>query len=427
MMPVHGVSDPCPVRPGNSAPADRAQGSALQGVRVLDLSRVLAGPWATQLLADLGADVIKIERPGSGDETRDWGPPWLRSPDGSRRQSAYFLAANRGKRSMCVDLAAPEGRDLVRSLATRCDVLVENFRTGVLAAWGLDYASLSASHPHLVYCSITGFGQSGPYAERPGYDFLVQGMGGLMSVTGTPGGEPLKVGVALGDILTGLYAANAILAAIHQRGSTGQGQHVEVALLDSVVAALANQATGFLVTGEEPPRLGNAHPSIVPYDLFTTADGHLILAVGNDAQFARCCAVLGFPEVAEDERFRRNSDRVTHRVALTELLGARLRGASTAHWLAAMEAAGVPAGPVHSLREVFADPQVVHRGMRLELNDEHFGRVPGVAAPIRLSHSPVASMRAPPALGAHTRQLLREFLDHSPARIDDLVSRGIVA
>jgi crotonobetainyl-CoA:carnitine CoA-transferase CaiB-like acyl-CoA transferase len=360
---------------------------ALHGVRVLDLSRVLAGPWATQLLADLGAEVIKVERPGEGDDTRKWGPPFASSEDGSARESAYFLSANRGKHSICVDIAAAEGQRIIRDLAASADVLVENFKVGALARYSLDYASLHALNPRLVYCSLTGFGQDGPYAGRPGYDFLIQGMGGLMSITGEPGGGPMKAGVALVDVITGLYACNAILAALNHRDRTGRGQHIDVALLDSLVAALANQAASFLVTGENPARLGNAHPSIVPYDVFTSADGHIIIAVGNDGQFRRLCELLGSAALAEDARFVSNQQRVRNRIELTQLLNERLQRRTSAQWLEQMAAAGVPAGPINRMNEVFADPQVRHRQLRLDIPHPQLGSVTTVACPIRFGHA----------------------------------------
>ena len=409
----------------------------LEGIRVLDLSRVLAGPWCTQLLADLGADVCKIERPGEGDDTRAWGPPYAQSdgehgsagPAGAEpaRESAYFLSANRGKRSVAVNFALPEGARLVAQLAAHCDVLVENFKVGALARRGLDYATLSAAHPGLVYCSITGFGQDGPYAARAGYDFVIQGMSGLMSVTGEPGGEPMKAGVAIADVLTGLYAANAIQAALRTRDRTGRGTHIDLALLDVQVAAMANQALNALVSGHNPARHGNAHPNIVPYQSFDTADLPITIAVGNDQQFRRLCVELGAPGLGVDVRFASNELRVRNRVALLPLLQALLVAQAAAHWLARLEAAGVPAGPVNTMAQVFADPQVVHRGLRQDLPHARLGSVPGVRCPIRMTGADVGSTLAPPALGADTREVLAGVLGLSATQIEALVGAGVVA
>ncbi len=396
----------------------KAAAGALAHLRVLDLSRVLAGPWASQLLGDLGADVIKIERPGEqgrgGDDTRGWGPPWL--ADGAGRPSAdaaYFLCANRNKRSLTVDITQAAGQQIVRELAARCDVVLENFKVGGLAAYGLDYASLASLNPRLVYCSITGFGQDGPYAARAGYDFLIQGMGGLMSITGRAddedGAGPQKVGVALTDILTGLYAGNAILAALAHRDRTGQGQHIDLALLDVQVACLANQAMNYLVSGRAPRRLGNGHPNIVPYQDFPTADGDMILAIGNDGQFARFCAIAGHPEWAADERFATNAARVRQRAALIPLLRQATVMKTTAAWIALLEQAAVPCGPINDLAGVFADPQVVHRGLHVDMPHAAGGVAPQVANPIRFSATPVGYRLAPPLLGQDTDQVLREL------------------
>ena len=389
--------------------------TALHGLKVLDLSRVLAGPWAGQLLGDLGADVVKVERPGAGDDTRSWGPPWVKEADGAdSRQAAYFQCANRNKRSIAVDMATPEGQALLRELAAQADVVLENFKVGGLAAYGLDFDSLKAVNPRLIYCSITGFGQTGPYAPRAGYDFLIQGLGGLMSLTGRPDGEdgagPQKVGVALVDIMTGLYATIAVLAALNHRHATGQGQHIDLALLDVQVAALANQAASFLTTGVSPRRMGNAHPTIVPYQDFPTADGDMILAIGNDGQFARFSAAAGHPEWSADERFATNPARVANRAVLIPLLRQATVMKTTAEWIALLESQAVPCGPINRLAEVFADPQVLARGLRIDLPHPAFGTVPGVANPIRLSASPVQYRQAPPTLGEHTAEVLADWL-----------------
>lgn len=404
---------------------------ALSGVRVLDLSRVLAGPWAGQLMADLGADVVKVERPGTGDDTRAWGPPWLKDELGeSTGESAYYLSANRNKRSVTVDLGQPEGQRVVRALAAKADVLIENFKVGGLLRYGLDYDSLKEANPRLVYCSITGFGQTGPYAARAGYDFLVQAMGGLMSLTGHPdgtaGGGPLKVGVALTDVMTGLYAAVAVLAALAHRARTGEGQHIDLALLDVQIACLANQAANYLVGGIVPGRMGNAHPNIVPYQEFATADGYMIIAVGNDTQFAKCCDVLGHPEWALEDSFRTNPQRVKHRQALVARIHRVTVMRSTAAWIAAMEAAGVPCGPINTLDQVFADPHVRARGMRIDMPHPLAGTVPLVANPIRMSASPVQYHCAPPALGADTAAVLGDWLDVRGADLAGLRAKNII-
>jgi crotonobetainyl-CoA:carnitine CoA-transferase CaiB-like acyl-CoA transferase len=410
---------------------DSLQPGALAGVRVLDLSRVLAGPWAGQLLADLGADVVKVERPRAGDDTRAWGPPWLNDLDGhSTGESAYYLSANRNKRSVTIDIANPEGQRLVRELASRADVVLENFKVGGLAQYGLDYASLKAVNPRLVYCSITGFGQSGPYASRAGYDFLIQGMGGLMSLTGQPdgteGGGPVKVGVALTDIMTGLYATVAVLAALKRREQSGEGQQIDLALLDVQIACLANQAANYLVGGIVPQRMGNAHPNIVPYQEFPTADGYMIVAVGNDSQFASLCKTLGKPEWSTDERFVTNPQRVKHRTELVALIHGMTVQRTTDEWVAAMEAAGVPCGPINTLDRVFADPHVQARGTRIEMAHPLAKAVPLVANPIRLSESPVQYRQAPPTLGQHTEQVLVDWLEVSVADIDALRAKQAI-
>jgi crotonobetainyl-CoA:carnitine CoA-transferase CaiB-like acyl-CoA transferase len=396
--------------------ADAINNGALAGLKVLDLSRVLAGPWAGQLLAALRADVVKVERPGSGDDTRAWGPPWLPGADGApTTESAYYLSANRNKRSVAIDIATPEGQALVRRLAEKADVVLENFKVGGLAQYGLDYASLQAVNPRLIYCSITGFGQDGPYAQRAGYDFLIQGMGGLMSLTGRPDGEPgggpMKVGVALTDVMTGLYASNAVLAALAYRERSGVGQHIDLALLDVQVAVLANQAANYLVGGKAPGRMGNAHPNIVPYQEFATADGYMIVAVGNDGQFRKLCEVLGRAEWGSDERYATNPQRVRHRAELVAGIHAMTVTRPTAEWVALMESVGVPCGPINTLDKVFDDPQVQARGMRIDMPHPAAGTVPLVANPIRMSATPVAYDRPPPMLGEHTAQVLADWLE----------------
>lgn len=386
----------------------------LSGVRVLDLSRVLAGPWCTQILADLGADVIKVERPGSGDDTRGWGPPFLRDRDGrDTQEAAYYLGTNRNKRSITVDIATAQGQDLIRRLAADCDVFVENFKVGDMARYGLDAATLRAAHPRLVYCSITGFGQTGPYRDRAGYDYAIQGIGGLMSVTGErddlPGGGPQKVGVAVADLFTGLYATVSILAALRHRDATGQGQAIDMALLDTQVAMLANLGANYLVTGHSPGRMGNAHANIVPYQVFEVADGHLILAVGNDGQFAKFCEVAGCTELSADPRFATNAARVRHREVLIPLLEPVLRSRPRQSWLQALEAAKVPCGPINALHEVFDDPQVRSRGMTVPMPHPLTDALRLVASPIRLSDTPVQYRRGPPLLGEHTDEVLQEF------------------
>jgi len=387
---------------------------ALDRVRVLDLSRVLAGPWCTQTLADLGADVIKVERPGAGDDTRGWGPPFLKDRQGrDTTEAAYYLGTNRNKRSLTVDIARPEGQALIRRLASQCDVFVENFKVGDMARYGLDAPRLLAENPRLVYCSITGFGQTGPYRERAGYDYAIQGIGGLMSVTGErddlPGGGPQKVGVAVADLFTGLYATVAILAALRHRDATGQGQAIDMALLDTQVAMLANLGANYLATSAAPRRAGNAHQNIVPYQVFEVADEHLILAVGNDGQFAKFCEVAGRGDLAADPRFRKNADRVRLRETLVPEIARTMKTRTRADWLAALEAAKVPCGPINDLAEVFADPQVQARGMTVALPHPLTDALELVASPIRMAASPVQYRRPPPLLGEHTDELLAGF------------------
>ena len=399
----------------------------LEGVRVLDLSRILAGPWTAQTLADLGAEVVKVERPGVGDDTRGWGPPWLADGEGRPTgESAYFLSANRGKRSITVEFAKPEGQEVIRRLAAASDILIENYKAGGLAKFGLDYEGLRAANPRLIYCSITGFGQTGPYRQRAGYDFLLQAMGGLMSVTGEPDGEPMKVGVAITDILTGMYAATAVLASLAERERSGEGQHIDLALFDVQVATLANQAMNYLVSGEEPRRLGNAHPNVVPYQVFRTADGFAVLAVGNDEQFRRFTACAGRPELAEDERFRTNAGRVRNRAALVPVVRALMAERTTAEWLALLEPAGVPCGPINGLRAAFADRQVQARGMVARLAHPLAGEVPVVASPMRFSRTCVEPGRPPPLLGEHTEAVLRHVLGSSDAEIARWRSQGAI-
>ena len=409
---------------------------ALDGVRVLDLSRVLAGPWCTQTLADLGAEVIKIERPPApgqpgGDDTRGWGPPFLKDREGrDTADAAYFLGTNRNKRSVTIDIAQPEGQALILQMAARCDVMIENFKVGDMARYGLDAAAVRQRHPRLVYCSITGFGQTGPYRERAGYDYAVQGLGGLMSITGErddrPGGGPQKVGVAVADLFTGMYATVAILAALRHRDATGEGQVIDMALLDTQVAMLANLGANYLVTRQAPQRAGNAHQNIVPYQVFEVADGHLIVAVGNDGQFARFCTVAGCSDLPLDPRFATNANRVRHRETLVPLLADRLKLRSRADWLAALEAAKVPCGPINDLADVFADPQVRERGMTVSLAHPHSDALELVASPMKLSATPVQLRRPPPLLGQHTDEVLAE-MGVDAARRQQLRQLGVIA
>jgi crotonobetainyl-CoA:carnitine CoA-transferase CaiB-like acyl-CoA transferase len=420
--------------------------NALDGIRILDLSRVLAGPWCTQTLADLGADVVKVERPPGpdhpgGDDTRGWGPPFLRGRDGhDTAEAAYYLGANRNKRSITCDIAQPEGQALIREMAAKADVFVENYKVGDMARYGLDFESLHALNPKLVYCSITGFGQTGPYKDRAGYDYAIQGMGGLMSVTGErddrPGGGPQKVGVAVADLFTGLYATVAIQAALRHAERTGEGQHIDMALLDSQVAMLANLGANYLVRGREdgkvPGRAGNAHVNIVPYQVFEVAPDaqgqiqYIILAVGNDGQFAKFCDVAGLPDLAQDDRFARNQNRVRHRDALVPQLEAVMKTRSKADWLASLEAAKVPCGPINNLAEVFADPQVQHRGMVQHWVHPLADQVDLVASPIKLSATPVRNDLPPPLLGEHTEGVLADWIDCTSERLSELRRRRIV-
>jgi len=414
---------------------------ALAGIKVLDLSRVLAGPWCTQMLADLGADVIKVERPGAGDDTRQWGPPFLKDAAGNdTNQASYFTACNRNKRSVTIDMASAEGQALIRQMALQADIVVENFKVGGLRQYGLDHESLRALNPRLIYCSVTGFGQSGPYAERAGYDLMVQAMTGMMSITGRadsePGGGPLRVGVAVIDLFTGIYASNAILAALHVRDNatngTGQGQHIDMALLDVGMAVLANQASGFLATGEAPGRMGNGHPSLAPYQDFPTQDGNMLLAIGNDGQFQRFCAAAGQPQWAADARFATNTLRVHNRAELIPAMEVVTRTRTTAAWIALLEDKAVPCGPVNNIAQAFDDAQVKARGLAVTLprwKDGEAGdgvaQITGVASPLRLSANPPVLRNAPPALGQHTDEVLGE-LGLDAARIAQLRSGGVV-
>jgi crotonobetainyl-CoA:carnitine CoA-transferase CaiB-like acyl-CoA transferase len=405
--------------------------SALSNLRVIELARVLAGPWAAQTLADLGADVIKVEHPARGDDTRAWGPPYLKSPDGqgSPGESAYYLCTNRNKRSIAIDFATRQGSDLVRDLVKTADIVIENFRPGALAKYGLDHEALMRDNPRLIYCSITAFGQSGPYRHRPGYDFAIQGIGGLMSLTGLadgePGGGPVKVGVAVTDLSAGLYSAIGILAAVNARHLTGRGQHLDLSLFDTQVAMLANQASNYLVSGAVPQRMGNSHPNVVPYQAFATADGHLILAVGSDEQFRRLCDEIGRPELGRDGRFATNRGRVENRAALIPELAETLRNRRTAAWLELFEAAGIPSAPINSMDQVFAEPQAAARAVRIELAHP-YGTAPSVASPVRLSATPPRYHRAPPLLGEHTEEILHDELKLSADRIDALRAAQVV-
>ena len=383
----------------------------LAGLRVLELARILAGPWAGQLLADLGADVVKVERKGTGDDTRGWGPPFVEAADGNHLGAAYFHATNRGKRSIELDFESEDGRRIVKKLAARSDVLIENFKVGGLAKFGLDYASLSKDNPRLIYCSVTGFGQTGPYASRAGYDLMAQGMGGIMDLTGTPDGEPQRAGVPVADIFTGIYSVVGVLAALIERGRTGRGCQVDTALVDSQIGVLANQALNYLVSGKVPKRIGNAHPNIVPYQVFPVADGHIIIATGNDSQFAKLCGALGEPGICGEPNYRANSDRLQHREELIARLSALTRRWRGADLLAKLESVQVPAGPINPLDQVFVDPQVVHRGMRIDLPSKaaKAGTIPGVRTPIIIGGNPMAAERPSPRLGEHTADVLREI------------------
>lgn len=402
---------------------------ALDDIKVVDLSRVLAGPWSTQNLADLGADVIKIERPGVGDDTRSWGPPFVSHTEGDAQDAAYFFCANRNKRSLTLDFTTDKGREILIKLIAQADVLIENYKVGGLKKYGLDYDSLSRINPRLIYCSITGFGQDGPYADRPGYDALVQAMGGLMSVTGepddVPGGGPQKVGVAVVDILTGLYATNAILAALLHRAKSNQGQHIDIALLDVQVAALANQSGNYLLSGRVPQRMGSAHPSIVPYQPFACADGHVMLAIGNDGQFAALCRAAGQAAIANEERFATNAMRVRHRAELIKVLTPLMMQHSVETWCELAQQEGFPCGSINTIDRVFRDPQVCAREMKIQMNSPSYGALDSVASPMRLSASPVSYRRAPPSLGQDTHEVLRD-LHYSDDEIASLRDSGVI-
>lgn len=417
--------------PAKNVAPDSAAQTALDHIRVLDLTRVLAGPWCTQNLADLGADVIKVERPGVGDDTRSWGPPFARDQAGNpTSEAAYYLTANRGKRSIALDIATPEGQQVIRHLVMQSDVVIENYKVDQLKKYGLDYESLSALKPDLVYCSITGFGQTGPYAARAGYDFIIQGMGGLMSITGErdelPGGGPQKAGVAIADLMTGMYATIAILAALTHRDRTGVGQYIDMALLDVQVAMLANVGSNYLTTGKASKRWGNAHANIVPYQTFATSDGHIIVAAGNDSQYRKFVQAGGYSDLASDERFLTNPQRVEMRDTLVPLLAEMVKQKTKAEWLALLELEGVPCGPINRLDEVFADPQVQARQCAIELDHPSADKVKLVASPMRLSATPVRYDQAPPLLGQHTAQVLQELLGYDAEQLNALRDKKII-
>lgn len=402
--------------------------AALDGVRVLDLARVLAGPWATQILADLGADVLKVEQPGRGDDTRAWGPPFLQMPEGGedREESAYYICCNRNKRSIAIDIATPEGADLVRSLAAKADVLVENFKVGGLARYGLDYEAIRAINPRIVYCSITGFGQTGPYADRPGYDFVAQGMGGFMSVTGEEGGGPLRAGVAMADLSTGMYAAVSILAALRHAERTGEGQQIDLSLLDTQIAMMANQGSSWLVGGINPGRLGNRHPTVVPYRTFRVADGEIIIAVGNDGQFRALCGLLGRPDLADDPRFATSAARQVNRDAIEQLIQDAVASETGLALIDRLVAANVPAGPVNTLKDVYADPFVTARETVQSFERADGAVIPTVAFPAKLSATPATYHTAPPRVGEHTDEGLRAWLDLSGDELDGFAQAGVI-
>ncbi len=401
----------------------------LAGLRILDLSRILAGPTCTQLFGDLGADVIKVERPGAGDDTRHWGPPYVRDADGAdTTESAYYLCANRNKRSVTIDFSKPDGAELVCELLEHCDVLIENLRVGALAGYGLGYDDLRERFPGLVYCSISGFGQDGPYANRGGYDYMAQGIGGIMSLTGEPDGEPMKVAVGIADVVCGMYASSAILAALRHRDRTGEGQYIDLGLADTQVSWLINEGTNYLTSREVPRRRGNAHPNIVPYQLFQTADGYFILAAGNDGQYRRFCTFAGLDELADDPRFATNKLRVAHREELVPRIEAATRRHPTVHWVEGLAGVGVPCGPVNDLEQVFSDPQFLHRGMKISMDHPlaGSGQVDLIGNPVKLSQTPVSYRRAPPTLGQHTDEVLREVLDMDESRLARLKDDEVI-
>ncbi len=402
----------------------------LQGLRVFDLTRILAGPTSTQLLGDLGADVIKVERTGEGDDTRRWGPPFVKQPDGSDSETAaYYLSANRAKRSVTIDISKPEGQALAHRLLAECDILVENFKTGGLAKYGLDYASVRKTKPDIIYCSITGFGQTGPYAKRAGYDYLAQGLGGIMSLTGRPDGEPTKVGVGIADVMCGMYAVSAILAAVHHRHNSGQGQHIDLALLDTQVAWLVNEGLNYLTSGKVPQRIGNEHPNIVPYNVLESSDGHFILAVGNDGQFRKFCTFAGAPELADDPRFVTNALRCANRrVLYDEILPPLTRQKTRDEWIGGLAEIGVPAGAVNTLDQVFEDPQVKHREMQIQVPypDSEKGYLDLIGNPIKFSETPVAYNRPPPKMGEHSEEVYRDLLGLSDEELQDLRDKGVI-
>ena len=410
------------------SPPDHTTGP-LSGLRVFDMTRVLAGPTCTQILGDLGADVIKIERPGRGDDSRGMGPPYLTDAQGKdTAESAYFLSVNRNKRSVTLNLTTEEGQELARRMIGKCDVVVENFRTGALAQYGLAYDQIREAYPALVYCSVTGFGQTGPYAERGGYDYLVQGMGGIMSVTGEPGGAPTKVGVGVSDIITGMYAAIAIQAALRHRDLTGEGQHIDMALLDSQVAWLSYVGENYLVSGKMPQRLGSQHPNIMPYQVFRASDGLMVLAVGNDAQFTRFCEFAGCPDLAADERYTTNAGRVKNRDGLTPVLADIIASKSIAHWVEGLVGVNVPCSPINTIDQVFADPQVVAREMKINMPHPHLSgeTMDLIASPLRFSRSPVSYRQAPPQLGEHTAEVLEELLEMDEKKMAALREKGVI-
>lgn len=399
----------------------------LEGIKVLDLSRVLAGPWCSQMLADLGAEVIKIERPGSGDDTHGWGPPYLEDAQGDPVESAYFLSTNRGKKSLAIDISSDEGQSIIAKLTQKADILIENFKVGGLKKYGLDYDSLKKTNPKLIYCSITGFGQDGPDAQSPGYDFMIQALGGLMHITGQPDGQPVKVGVAVADIMTGMYASVAVLAALNHQQKTGEGQHIDLSLLDCQVAMLANQASNYLTSGVSPVRLGNTHPNIVPYQVFQTSDGFIIIAVGNDTQFARLCELLEVQELAFDEKYSTNKARVIHRNALTDLLQGLLIANTSEYWLAELTLRKIPCGAINDIKQVFDHRQVRHRNMRVSMPHDKAGQVELVGNPIKFSKTTIDYKLPPPMLGQHSAEILDDWLDLDVQAVEKLVKKGVVS